>query len=127
MKKWIGILLALSLVLAFSLPAYAQQKAKPAPMSKEEANKMMEECMKEMETSMAKMKERHEKMHKGEMQVDAAKMKKMNPLPGLKPGVSGLWHAWHDLRPCQTCRKRPPLRFERIAFIPRFQSPGFSG
>ena len=70
MKKWIGILVALSLVLAFSMPAYAQQKAKPAPMSKEEADKMME-------TSMAKMKEMHEKMHKGEMQVDAAKMKKL--------------------------------------------------
>ncbi len=81
MKKWIGILLALSLVLAFSMPAYAQPKAKPVtkamPMSKEEADKMMEECMKEMETSMAKMKEMHEKMHKGEMKVDAAKMKKM--------------------------------------------------
>src|SRR4030067_2217479 len=100
MKKWIGILLALSLVLAFSMPVYAQQKAKPAPMSKEEANKMMEECMKEMETSMAKMKEMHEKMHKGEMQVDAAKMKKMNPLPGLKPGGSGLWQ----------CSPSPPTR-----------------
>ena len=77
MKKWIGILVALSLVLAFSMPAYAQQKAKPAPMSKEEADKMMEECMKMMDTSMAKMKEMHEKMHKGEMQVDAAKMKKL--------------------------------------------------
>ncbi len=33
--------------------------------------------MKEMEASMPKMKEMHEKMHKGEMQVDAAKMKKM--------------------------------------------------
>jgi|GEM_PF-2856834 len=30
-----------------------------------------------MDTSMAKMKEMHEKMHKGEMQVDAAKMKKL--------------------------------------------------
>jgi uncharacterized protein involved in copper resistance len=77
MKKWIGILLALSLILAFSMPAYAQQKAKPAPMSKEEADKTMEECMKMMETSMAKMKEMHEKMHKGEMQVDPAKMKKL--------------------------------------------------
>jgi len=77
MKKWIGILLALSLILAFSMPAYAQEKAKPAPMSKEEADKTMEECMKMMETSMAKMKEMHEKMHKGEMQVDAAKMKKL--------------------------------------------------
>lgn len=77
MKKWIGILLALSLVLAFSMPAYAQQKAKPAPMGKEEAVKTMEECMKMMETSMAKMKEMHEKMRKGEMQVDAAKMKKL--------------------------------------------------
>jgi phosphotransacetylase len=77
MKKWIGILVALSLVLAFSMPAYAQQKAKPAPMSKEEADKMMEECTKMMETSMAKMKEMHEKMRKGEMQVDAAKMKKL--------------------------------------------------
>jgi len=37
----------------------------------------MEECMKMMETSMAKMKEIHEKMQKGEMQVDAAKMKKL--------------------------------------------------
>ena len=77
MKKWIGILVALSLVLAFSMSAYAQQKAKPAPMSKEEADKMMEECVKMMDSSMAKMKEMHEKMHKGEMQVDAAKMKKL--------------------------------------------------
>jgi hypothetical protein len=77
MKKWIGILVALSLVLAFSLPAFAQQKAKPMPMGKEEGDKMMEECMKMMESSMAKMKEMHEKMHKGEMQVDAAKMKKL--------------------------------------------------
>ena len=38
---------------------------------------MMEECVKMMETSMAKMKEMHEKMHKGEMQVDAAKMRKL--------------------------------------------------
>ena len=76
MKKWIGILLAISLVLAFSFPVYAQ-KAKPAPMGKEEADKMMEECLKMMETSMAKMKEIHEKMHKGEIQVDAAKMKKL--------------------------------------------------
>src|SRR4030067_3703838 len=44
---------------------------------KEDMDKMMEECMKEMETSMAKMKEMHEKMHKGEIQVDAAKMKKL--------------------------------------------------
>lgn len=77
MKKWIGILLALSLILAFSMPMYAQQKAKPAPMGKEEADKMMEECMKMMDSTMAKMKEMHEKMHKGEMQVDAAKMKKL--------------------------------------------------
>ena len=77
MKKWIGILVALSLVLAFSLPTYAQQKAKPMPMGKEEADKMMEECMKMMDTTMAKMKEMHEKMHKGEMQVDSAKMKKL--------------------------------------------------
>ena len=77
MKEWIGILVALSLVLAFTLPAYAQQKAKSGPMSKEEAAKEMEECMKMMETSMAKMKEMHEKMQKGEMQVDAAKMKKL--------------------------------------------------
>lgn len=77
MKKWIVILVALSLILAFSLPAYAQEKAKPAPMSKEAADKMMEECLKTMDTTMAKMKEMHEKMHKGEMQVDAAKMKKM--------------------------------------------------
>jgi uncharacterized protein involved in copper resistance len=77
MKRWIGILVALSLILAFSLPAYAQQKAKPAPMSKEAADKMMEECLKTMDTTMAKMKEMHEKMHKGEMQVDPGKMKKM--------------------------------------------------
>ena len=77
MKKWIGILVALSLILAFSLPIYAQQKAKPMPMGKEEADKMMEECMKMMDTSVAKMKEMHEKMHKGEMQVDSAKMKKL--------------------------------------------------
>ncbi len=77
MKKWIGILLALSLFFAFSMPAYAQQKVKPMPMGKEEADKMMEECMKMMDTSMAKMKEIHEKMHKGEMQVDPAKMKKL--------------------------------------------------
>jgi len=77
MKKWIGILVALSLVLAFSFPAFSQQKAKPAPMSKEEADKMMEECVKTMETSTAKIKEMHEKMHTGEMQVDAAKMKKL--------------------------------------------------
>lgn len=76
MKKWIGILLALSLVLTFSLPVYAQ-KTKAMPMGKEEADKMMEDCMKMMETSIAKMKEMHEKMHKGEMQVDAAKMKKL--------------------------------------------------
>jgi hypothetical protein len=49
------------------------------------------------------------------------------PLPGLKPGVSGLWHTCHDLQPCQTCRKRPPLRSERMPFIPRFKSLGFSG
>src|SRR3990172_426787 len=52
---------------------------------------------------------------------------KMNPLPGLKPGVSGPWHSCHDLRPCQTCRKKPPLRFERMPFIPRLKSLGFSG
>ena len=69
MKKWIGIVMALSLVLAFSLPVYAQ-KAKMIPMGKEAADKMME-------TSMAKMKEMHEKMHKGEIQVDPAKMKKL--------------------------------------------------
>jgi len=51
----------------------------------------------------------------------------MNPLPGLKPGVSGLWHPWHDLRPCQTVPEMPPLRFERMPFIPRFKSLGFSG
>ncbi|MGD0626417.1 MAG: hypothetical protein ABSB32_17070, partial [Thermodesulfobacteriota bacterium] len=33
----------------------------------------------------------------------------------------------HDLRPCQTCRKRPPLRSERMPFIPRLESLGFSG
>jgi len=49
----------------------------------------------------------------------------MNPLPGLKPGVSGLLHVWHDLRPCQTCRKRPPLRSERMPFIPRLKAWGF--
>ena len=76
MKKWIGILVTLSLVLAFSMPVYAQ-KAKMMPMGKEDADKMMEDCMKMMETSIAKMKEMHEKMHKGEMQVDAAKMKKL--------------------------------------------------
>jgi len=76
MKKWIGILVALFLVLAFSMPVYAQ-KAKMMPMGKEEADKMMEECMQMMESSMAKMKEMHEKMHKGEMQVDPAKMKKL--------------------------------------------------
>jgi len=80
MKKWIGILVALSLFFAF-MPVYAQQKAKPAPkampMAKEDADKMMEECMKMMESSMTKMKEIHEKMHKGEMQVDAAKMRKL--------------------------------------------------
>ncbi len=76
MKKWIGIFVALSLALAFSLPVYAQ-KAKTAPMKMEEADKMMEECMKMMETSTGKMKEMHEKMHKGEMQVDPAKMKKL--------------------------------------------------
>lgn len=70
MKKWISIFVALSLVWAFSLPAYAQQ-AKPMPMKMEEADKMMEECMKMMETSMDKMKEMHEKMHKGEMKMDA--------------------------------------------------------
>jgi len=53
--------------------------------------------------------------------------KEMNPLPGLKPGVSGLWHTCHDLQPCQACRKRPPLRSERMPFIPRFKSLGFSG
>jgi hypothetical protein len=76
MKKWIGILVVLSLVLAFSMPVYAQ-KAKMMPMGKEEADKMMEECMKMMDSSVAKMKEMHEKMHKGEMQVDPAKMKKL--------------------------------------------------
>ena len=76
MKKWIGVFVALSLVLAFSLPVYAQ-KEKPMPMKMEESDKMMEECMKEMETSMGKMKEMHEKMHKGEMKMDAATMKKM--------------------------------------------------
>ena len=44
---------------------------------KEEADKMMEECMKMMDSSMAKMKEMHEKRYKGEMHVDAAKMKRM--------------------------------------------------
>ena len=53
--------------------------------------------------------------------------KRNEPLPGLKPGVSGLWHTCHDLRPCQTCRERPPLRSERMPFIPRFKSLGFSG
>jgi hypothetical protein len=48
----------------------------------------------------------------------------MNPLPGLKPRVSGLYHVCHDLR---TCRKRPPLRSERMPFIPRLESLGFSG
>jgi len=90
MKKWIGILLALSLVLAFSMPVYAQ-KAKMMPMGKEEADKMMEECMKMMETSMAKMKEMHEKMHKGEMQVDAAKMKKlMKDVTAVSKGLDGI-------------------------------------
>lgn len=76
MRKWIGVFVALSLILAFSLPVYAQQ-AKAAPMKMEEADKMMEECLKMMETSTAKMKEMHEKMHKGETKVDAATMKKM--------------------------------------------------
>ena len=35
---------------------------------------------------------------------------KNEPLPGLKPGVSGLWHVWHDLRPCQTMPEITPLR-----------------
>ncbi len=68
--------MALSLILAFSLPAYAQ-KAKPAPMAMEDMDKMMEECMQMMGTSMEKMKEMHEKMHKGEMKMDPAMMKKM--------------------------------------------------
>ena len=51
----------------------------------------------------------------------------MNPLPGLKPRVSGLYHVCPDLRSCQTCRKRPPLRSERMPFIPRLESLGFSG
>ncbi len=78
MKKWILILLTLSLVLAFSVPPYAQQ-AKPAPMSKQamEADKMMEESLQMMETSLAKMKEMHGKMHVGQMPVDATKMKKL--------------------------------------------------
>lgn len=76
MKKWIGIFLALPLILAFSLPVYAQQ-AKAAPMKMEEADKMMEECMKMMNTSMEKMKDMHEKMHKGETKMDAATMKKL--------------------------------------------------
>ena len=87
MKKWIGILVALSLVLAFWFPAYAQ-KEKPMPMKMEEADKMMEECMKMMETSTDKMKEMHEKMHKGEVKVDAAKMKKL--MKDVK-AVSGVW------------------------------------
>ena len=87
MKKWIGILVALSLVLAFSMPVYAQ-KAKMMPMGKEDAVKMMEDCMKMRETSMAKMKEMHEKMHKGEMQVDPAKMKKlMKDVTGVSKSV----------------------------------------
>jgi uncharacterized coiled-coil DUF342 family protein len=77
MKKWIGIFVALSLVLAFSLPTFAQQKAKPAPMGKGEAEKMMEECIETMDAIVARMEEMHEKMHKGQMQVDPAKMKKL--------------------------------------------------
>ena len=88
MKKLIGILMAISLVLAFSFPVYAQ-KAKPMPMGKEEAVKEMEECMKMMETSMSKMKEMHEKMNKGEIQVDAAKMKKLkNSLFTIDKGLA---------------------------------------
>ena len=61
--------------IAFSLPTYAQ-KAKPAPM-------------KMMETSMSKMKEMHEKMNKGEIQVDAAKMKKLkNSLFTIDKGLA---------------------------------------
>jgi len=52
------------------------------------------------------------------------KFSEMKPLPGLKPRVSGLYHVCHDLRPC---RKRPPLRSERMPFIPRLESLGFSG
>jgi hypothetical protein len=77
MKKWIGILVALSLLLAFSLPAYAQQKAKSTPTGKVEADKMMEECIEMMDAIVARMEEIYEKMHKGEMQADAAKMKKL--------------------------------------------------
>ncbi len=77
MKKRIGILVALSLFLAFSLPAYAQQKTKPMPTGKGEPDKMMEECIEMMDAIVARMEEIHEKMHKGEMQVDAAKMKKL--------------------------------------------------
>jgi hypothetical protein len=55
----------------------------------------MEECMKMMDSSMAKMKEMHEKMHKGEMQVDAAKMKK---LMGDVTAVSRDLNAFDDSR-----------------------------
>jgi competence protein ComGC len=77
MKKRIGILVVLSLLLAFSLPAYAQQKAKPTPTGKVEADKMMEECIEMMDAIVARMEEMYEKMQKGEMQADAAKMKKL--------------------------------------------------
>lgn len=91
MKKWIGFFVALSLVLAFSLPVYAQ-KAKPMPMSTEEADKEMKECMKMIEASMGKMKEMHEKMLKGEMKMDPAKMKK------LKKDATAVWEDLDKLR-----------------------------
>ncbi|OGP94282.1 MAG: hypothetical protein A2157_00995 [Deltaproteobacteria bacterium RBG_16_47_11] len=44
----------------------------------------------------------------------------MNPLPGLKPRVSGLWYVWHDLRPCQTM----PVKGLRFASKGCHSSPG---
>jgi hypothetical protein len=41
------------------------------------------------------------------------------PLPGLKPGVSGLWHAWHDLRPCQTLPGKASASLRKDAIHPQ--------
>jgi hypothetical protein len=63
----------------------------------------------------------------------SAKLSWMNPLPGLKPGVSGLWHIWYELQPCQMMPEKAsespfhPGSLERMLFIPSLKAWGFSG
>ena len=41
------------------------------------------------------------------------------PLPGLKTGVSGLWHTWHDLRPCQNMPEKASASLRKDAIHPQ--------